>query len=76
MLQAVTRSIVSSTFEQRSPRMSARHLSSWAESIPFGRICRPDEVSALVTFLASPKSVAVNGDTIAAGGGLIGPIHY
>jgi hypothetical protein len=30
----------------------------------------------VVTFLASPRSVAVNGDTIAAGGGTRGPIHY
>ena len=35
-----------------------------------------DEIAYLVAFLASPKSVAINGDAIAAGGGLPGAIHY
>jgi hypothetical protein len=30
----------------------------------------------VVAFLASPKSVAINGDAIAVGGGAVGPIHY
>jgi NAD(P)-dependent dehydrogenase (short-subunit alcohol dehydrogenase family) len=34
------------------------------------------EVAYVVTFLASPKAAAVNGDTIAAGGGVPGPIYY
>jgi hypothetical protein len=29
-----------------------------------------------VTWLASPLSVAVTGDVIACGGGMIGPIYY
>jgi len=33
-------------------------------------------VADVVTFLSSPRSVAVNGDAIAAGGGARGPIHY
>jgi NAD(P)-dependent dehydrogenase (short-subunit alcohol dehydrogenase family) len=45
-------------------------------SVSIGRIVTAEEVANVVAFLASPKSVAVNGDAIAAGGGLVGPIHY
>ena len=34
------------------------------------------EVAYVVAFLASPKAVAINGDTIAAGGGVGRAIHY
>jgi hypothetical protein len=30
----------------------------------------------VVAFLASPRSVAINGDAIAVGGGAVGPIFY
>jgi NAD(P)-dependent dehydrogenase (short-subunit alcohol dehydrogenase family) len=41
-----------------------------------GRVITADEIAYLVAFLASPKSIAINGDSIAAGGGSPGPIHY
>jgi NAD(P)-dependent dehydrogenase (short-subunit alcohol dehydrogenase family) len=41
-----------------------------------GRIVSAEEVAYVVAFLASPKSVAVTGDGIAAGGGACGAIHY
>ena len=34
------------------------------------------EVAYVVTFLCSPKSLAINGDVIAAGGGAVRAIHY
>jgi NAD(P)-dependent dehydrogenase (short-subunit alcohol dehydrogenase family) len=34
------------------------------------------EVAHVVAFLASPKSIAINGDAIAAGGGAVRSIHY
>jgi hypothetical protein len=34
------------------------------------------EVAWVVAFLASPRSVAINGDAIATGGGSLGTIHY
>jgi NAD(P)-dependent dehydrogenase (short-subunit alcohol dehydrogenase family) len=34
------------------------------------------EVAYVVTFLCSPKSIAINGDVIAAGGGALRAIHY
>jgi NAD(P)-dependent dehydrogenase (short-subunit alcohol dehydrogenase family) len=41
-----------------------------------GRMVTAAEVAAVVAFLASPRSVAVTGDAIAAGGGVPGPIFY
>ena len=34
------------------------------------------DIAAVVAFLASPKSIAINGDAIAAGGGVGGGIYY
>jgi NAD(P)-dependent dehydrogenase (short-subunit alcohol dehydrogenase family) len=45
-------------------------------SVGIGRLVTAEEVAAVVTFLASPKSVAINGDAIAVGGGAVGPIYY
>jgi NAD(P)-dependent dehydrogenase (short-subunit alcohol dehydrogenase family) len=41
-----------------------------------GRIIAAEEVADIVTFLASPRSIAINGDAIAAGGGSPRVIHY
>ncbi|MDO8731301.1 MAG: SDR family oxidoreductase [Actinomycetota bacterium] len=40
------------------------------------RMLDASEVATVVAFLASPRSVAINGDAIAAGGGTPGPIFY
>jgi NAD(P)-dependent dehydrogenase (short-subunit alcohol dehydrogenase family) len=45
-------------------------------SIGIGRLVTADEVAAVVAFLASPKSVAINGDAIVVGGGAVGPVYY
>jgi NAD(P)-dependent dehydrogenase (short-subunit alcohol dehydrogenase family) len=47
-----------------------------ARDISIGRMVTAAEVAAVVTFLASPRSVAINGDAVAAGGGFVGSIHY
>jgi len=44
--------------------------------ISIGRIVDAGEVADVVAFLASPRSVAINGDAIACGGGARGAIHY
>jgi NAD(P)-dependent dehydrogenase (short-subunit alcohol dehydrogenase family) len=46
-----------------------------AASVSIGRLVTADEVAAVVTFLASPKSVAINGDAISVGGGVPGPVY-
>lgn len=40
------------------------------------RIVDADDVANVVLFLCSPKSRAINGDVIAAGGGALNSIHY
>jgi NAD(P)-dependent dehydrogenase (short-subunit alcohol dehydrogenase family) len=40
------------------------------------KLITAEEIAHVVTFLASPKAVALNGDVIAAGGGSPGSIHY
>jgi enoyl-[acyl-carrier-protein] reductase (NADH) len=40
------------------------------------RIIEPEEVGWVVAFLASPKSIAINGETITCGGGMRGVIDY
>jgi NAD(P)-dependent dehydrogenase (short-subunit alcohol dehydrogenase family) len=41
-----------------------------------GRWIDAREIAYIATFLASPRSVAINGDVIAAGGGARGSIYY
>jgi NAD(P)-dependent dehydrogenase (short-subunit alcohol dehydrogenase family) len=48
----------------------------FAAAVSIGRIVDAAEVANVVAFLASPKSVAINGDAIAVGGGTRGPIFY
>jgi NAD(P)-dependent dehydrogenase (short-subunit alcohol dehydrogenase family) len=47
-----------------------------AANITVGRIIDAAEVADVVAFLASPRSVSINGDAIACGGGARGAIHY
>ena len=50
--------------EERLARNSIRHLVT------------ADEVAWVVAFLASPRSIAINGDAVACGGGAPGAIYY
>src|ERR1700761_535109 len=45
-------------------------------TVSIGRLVTAEEAANVVTFLASPRSVAVNGDAIAVGGGAVGPVYY
>ena len=47
-----------------------------AEGNSARRFITAEEVAYVVAFLASPKSVAINGDAIATGGGVGRAIHY
>jgi len=47
-----------------------------AAGVSIGRIVAAEEVADVVAFLASPRSVALNGDPVVASGGAKGPIFY
>ena len=48
-----------------------------AVTVPsIGRYVTAAEVADVIAFLCSPRSVAINGDAIAVGGGALGVIHY
>lgn len=44
---------------------------NWTREIPIGRLARPEEFAALVTFLASERASSINGTTIAVDGGWV-----
>jgi NAD(P)-dependent dehydrogenase (short-subunit alcohol dehydrogenase family) len=48
----------------------------FAAAVSIGRLVTPEEVASVVAFLASPLSVALNGDALIASGGARGAIHY
>ncbi len=56
------------SFAEVEKRMAAANL--------VGRLITAEEIGDVVAFLASPKSVAINGDAIAAAGGAPGAIYY
>jgi NAD(P)-dependent dehydrogenase (short-subunit alcohol dehydrogenase family) len=72
--------------EKTAPLIAARAATSGvseaeieqrqAVNVLIGRMVDAAEVADIVAFLASPRSVAINGDAIACGGGIRGPIHY
>ena len=75
------------TVTERTPAMisdyaAARGVSAadaeraMAAGVSIRRLVTAAEIGDVVAFLASPRSVAINGDAIAAGGGTRGAIHY
>jgi NAD(P)-dependent dehydrogenase (short-subunit alcohol dehydrogenase family) len=50
--------------------------SALAASVSMDRFVDASEVASIVAFLASPRSVALNGATLSVGGGAVGSIDY
>ncbi|GIE85751.1 SDR family NAD(P)-dependent oxidoreductase [Actinoplanes regularis] len=75
------------TVTERTPQLTADAAESWgvtpeeaerrlAANTAIGRAVTAEEVADVVTFLASPRSVAITGDAVTVGGGVVGAIHY
>ena len=47
-----------------------------AAQVSIGRLVTAEEIGDVIAFLASPRSVPINGDAVAVGGGAKGAIHY
>jgi len=60
----------------RTERTDPSSEKTLAQNVGIGRIVDATEIAWLVAFLASPLSVAINGDAIDAGGGSLGTINY
>jgi NAD(P)-dependent dehydrogenase (short-subunit alcohol dehydrogenase family) len=61
------------TRTERTDKAAEKEL---ATNVSIGRIVDAKEVAWVVAFLASPKSVSINGDAIPIGGGSLGSIYY
>ena len=60
---------VRDTLQPRPGVTEEELMAERAQSIPMGRIGRPEELAALVAFLASPLSSYITGATIPVDGG-------
>jgi NAD(P)-dependent dehydrogenase (short-subunit alcohol dehydrogenase family) len=58
------------------PTITEYHPPADPADVAIGRLVTAAEVADVIAFLCSPRSVAINGDAIAAGGGARGTIHY
>ncbi|MGO4170914.1 SDR family NAD(P)-dependent oxidoreductase [Bosea sp. TAF32] len=70
-----TASIVAARAAARG-KSEAQVEADMAANNTIGRLVDASEIADIVAFLASPRSVAINGDAIACGGGIRGAIHY
>jgi len=58
------------------PTVTERMPPVGPEAASIGRLVTAAEVADVIAFLCSPRSVAINGDAIAVGGGTPGAIYY
>jgi len=62
------------SFEGQGEDERAASVARMAERVSLRRLVTAEEVADVVAFLASPRSVAINGSTVDVGGGTLGTI--
>jgi NAD(P)-dependent dehydrogenase (short-subunit alcohol dehydrogenase family) len=60
----------------KTEKTDAAAEKAFITSVSIKRMIQHDDIAWLVTVLASPRSLAINGETIQAGGGTVGVIDY
>jgi NAD(P)-dependent dehydrogenase (short-subunit alcohol dehydrogenase family) len=71
-----TRTASGDTEDASDPQLLARRNAMVKADVSLGRIVTAEEVADVVTFLASPRSVAINGDAVVVSGGMRRAIYY
>lgn len=61
---------------EREGRTVEQVEADMASGVLLGRLPTAEEVAQVIAFLASPRSAVINGDVIAVGGGVRGPIFF
>jgi NAD(P)-dependent dehydrogenase (short-subunit alcohol dehydrogenase family) len=51
-------------------RIGVERGAVYAQRVPLGRLCLPEEVASVIAFLASPDAAYITGQTIVIDGGL------
>ena len=55
---------------QMTQNLSGEQREALLKSIPMNRVCEPEDIAYVVSFLASPKSWYITGETININGGM------
>ena len=61
---------------QKEGRTAAEIETAMASGLLMARLPTAEDVAQVIVFLASPKSVTINGDAVAVGGGTRGAVYY
>ncbi len=64
------------TEQARTDDVTVEELEDGIATNSIRRLVDASEVADVVTFLASPRSIAITGDAVAAGGGVPGAVYY
>ena len=62
---------LSAAMAERKGVSKEQIVTNWEDTIPMGRLGRPEEFSALVAFLASERSSYITGTSIPVDGGAV-----